>query len=226
MRIYSGVNTSLVFGELTLASILNLNFPSTYLAISLMWKVSWTMVLNFLIAFLWHLVTIASCGGKWTSTCVMETFLRDRIFLFVPIIFAQSVIMVDCLWGWRRLMRKFLKPASNVVHPFPSNGELDRAGISTGFISLVLDTSVRVINNIITRAGYIDETIVLRYDNSGWHFNQYQFTIRVKARCDTLVDGINIIVLDPEKRGIGQICRRYEHISQIETEEFVLSHCS
>ena len=226
MRIYSGVNTSLVFGELTLASILNLNFPSTYLVISLMWKVSWTMVLNFLIAFLWHLVTIASCGGKWTSTCVMETFLRDRIFLFVPIIFAQSVIMVDCLWGWRRLMRKFLKPANNVVHPFPSNGELDRAGISTGFISLVLDTSVRVINNIITRAGYIDETIVLRYDNNGWHFNQYQFTIRVKARCDTLVDGINIIVLDPEKRGIGQICRRYEHISQIETEELVLSHCS
>lgn len=167
MRIYSGVNTSLVFGELTLASILNTYFPSTYLTISLVsWKVSWTMLLNFLIGFLWHTITIKLCGGNLiTSTCVMESFLRDRIFLFVPIIIAQCVIIVDCLWGWKRLMRKFLQSGHNIVHPFQTNQnqERDRGEITTGFLSLMLDTGVRVINNTITRAGYIQETILLRY---------------------------------------------------------------
>ena len=167
MRIYSGVNTSLVFGELTFSSILNTYFPSTYLTLSLVsWKVSRTMVFNFLIGFLWHTITIKLCERNLiTSTCVMESFLRDRIFLFFPIIIAQCVIIVDCLWGWKRLMRKFLKSGHNIVHPFQSNQnqERDRGEITTGFISLMMDTLVRVINNSITRAGYIEQTILLRY---------------------------------------------------------------
>ena len=167
MRIYSGVNTSLVFGELTLASILNNYFPSIYLTISLVsWKVSRTMMLNFLIGFLWHTITIELCEGNLiTSTCVMESFLRDRIFIFVPIILAQCVIIVDSLWGWKKLMRKFLKSGHNIVHPHQSNQnqKLDRGEITTGFISLMMDTGVRVINNTVTRAGYIEQTILLRY---------------------------------------------------------------
>ena len=167
MRIYSGVNTVLVFGELTLASILNMNYPSIYLAISLKWNDSWTMILNFSVIFLWHTLTILSCKDetdKWTSACVMETLMRGGIFLFIPIIIAQSAIIVDCLWGWKKITKKILRRGSNVVHPMleSTNQELDQVGITTGFLSLMVDTSVRVTNNIIMRAGYIDGTIVIR----------------------------------------------------------------
>ena len=167
MRIYTGCNKVLVFAELTVASLLNMYYPTAYLNISLGWKNPWTMLLNLILIFMFHICCMAVCDdlGSWTGDCVVARMISSGIYFIIPIMVCQIIIFVDCKWGWKKIRRIFL--SKNSVQPlhlglYETNSELDTKKIKTGFASLMADTGIQVVMNIIWRRLGLQETIVLR----------------------------------------------------------------
>ena len=168
IRIYTGCNTVLVFGELTLASLLNMYHPTAYLNISLGWKNPWTMLLNLILIFVFHICCMAACSdlGNWTGDCVAGRMIASGIYFFIPIMICQIAIFVDCKWGWKKMVGIVLP--NNSVQPLnlgtnETNSELDKRKINTGFVSLMADTGMQVVMFIIWRIFGFQETIVLRH---------------------------------------------------------------
>ena len=167
IRIYTGSNTVMVFAELTLASLLNMYSPTAYLTISLGWRSLWTLSLNLILIFVFHIVCMGACDnlGDWTGDCVVKRLMASGIYFVIPIMICQVLIFVDCKWGWRKIGRRIV--SSNSVLPLhngtnETNLELDTTKIKIGFASLMADTGVRVVAYIIWRRFGFEETIVMR----------------------------------------------------------------
>ena len=167
IKIYTGCNKVLVFAELTVASLLNKYYPTAYLSISLGWKDPWTMILNLITVFVFHVCCMGVCDdlGDWTGDCVCSRMMASAIYFVIPIIVCQIAIFVDCKWGWKKVGGIILSKSS--VQPLnpgqiETNSELDTRKIKTGFVSLIADTGIQVVSYIIWRSLGIMETSVLR----------------------------------------------------------------